>query len=119
MDWSYALTVEEEAICAQVGWDRQLPYLGQPEKNMNYSEGNFGVSAGEATDVDNLELTPPPAGIPLNSYIGYSIAPPREFEEKAVIETEEELNTPEGRARIAKQQREDGVEGGGAAREFG
>jgi len=40
----YALTIEEEAICAQVGWDRQLPYLGQPEKNMNYSEGDVWES---------------------------------------------------------------------------
>ena len=39
-NWTYALTVDEEATCAQVGWDRQLPYLGQPEKNMNYSEGD-------------------------------------------------------------------------------
>ena len=40
MDTSYTLTVEEEALCAQVGFDRQSPYLGQPEKNMNYSEGD-------------------------------------------------------------------------------
>lgn len=38
--WSYALTVEEEAICAKVGWLRQEPMLGQPERNVNYSEGD-------------------------------------------------------------------------------
>jgi hypothetical protein len=44
MNWTYALTIEEEAICAEVGWQRQLPYLGQPEKNMNYSEGDVWES---------------------------------------------------------------------------
>lgn len=44
MNWSYALTIEEEALCAKVGWERQLPYLGQPEKNMNYSEGDVWES---------------------------------------------------------------------------
>ena len=44
MDWAYSLTIEEEALCAEVGWQRQLPYLGQPEKNMNYSEGDVWES---------------------------------------------------------------------------
>lgn len=38
--WVYSLTPEEEAICAQVGFDRQKPYLGQPWMNRNYSEGD-------------------------------------------------------------------------------
>jgi predicted chitinase len=79
--------------------------------NMNYAEGNFGTSAGDALDVENLELTPPDPGIPLNSYIGYSIAPPREFEEKAVIETPEDWDTPEGRAAAQKQAAAEGVAG--------
>ena len=37
----YQLTVEEEAIAARVGWERQLPMLGQPERNRNYSEGDI------------------------------------------------------------------------------
>jgi hypothetical protein len=40
MIYEYALTVEEEALCAQRGWERQLEFLGMPEKNMNYSEGD-------------------------------------------------------------------------------
>ena len=40
MQFQYALTIDEEALCTQVGYERQLPYLGQPEKNMNYSEGD-------------------------------------------------------------------------------
>lgn len=66
--------------------------------NMNYSEGNFGTSAAAAEDIENLELTPPPAGDPLNATIGYAEAPPREFEERNVIETPEDWDTPEGRA---------------------
>ena len=38
--WSYALTVEEEAMACRVGFERQLPMLGQPERNRNYSEGD-------------------------------------------------------------------------------
>jgi hypothetical protein len=41
MAWSYRLTPKEEAIAAQVGWERQLPMLGQPERNRNYSEGDI------------------------------------------------------------------------------
>jgi hypothetical protein len=37
--WSYPLTIEEEAICAQVGYERQLPYITNPSANRNYCEG--------------------------------------------------------------------------------
>lgn len=37
----YRLTVQEEALAARVGWERQLPMLGQPERNRNYSEGDI------------------------------------------------------------------------------
>jgi hypothetical protein len=37
----YSLTPEEEAIAARIGWERQLPMLGQPERNRNYSEGDI------------------------------------------------------------------------------
>jgi hypothetical protein len=39
--WSYQLTAKEEALAARVGWERQLPMLGQPERNRNYSEGDI------------------------------------------------------------------------------
>ena len=39
--WTYRLTPQEEAIAARVGWERQLPMLGQPERNRNYSEGDI------------------------------------------------------------------------------
>ena len=38
--WSYSLTVEEEATCARIGYQRQAPMLAQPERNVNYSEGD-------------------------------------------------------------------------------
>jgi hypothetical protein len=41
MKWIYALTPQEEALAARVGWERQLPMLGQPERNRNYSEGDI------------------------------------------------------------------------------
>jgi hypothetical protein len=39
--WVYKLTPAEEALAARVGWERQLPMLGQPERNRNYSEGDI------------------------------------------------------------------------------
>lgn len=39
--WSYSLTPKEEAIAARVGYERQLPMMGQPERNRNYSEGDI------------------------------------------------------------------------------
>jgi hypothetical protein len=41
MAWVYKLTPQEEALAARVGWERQLPMLGQPERNRNYSEGDI------------------------------------------------------------------------------
>jgi hypothetical protein len=40
MSWKYALTVEEEAMAARIGYKRQESKLGQPEKNRNYSNGD-------------------------------------------------------------------------------
>jgi hypothetical protein len=40
-NWVYQLTPHEEATAARVGWERQLPMLGQPERNRNYSEGDI------------------------------------------------------------------------------
>jgi len=44
MSWNYSLTVQEEALCAKIGWERQLKFLGQPERNINYSEGDVWES---------------------------------------------------------------------------
>lgn len=39
--WSYTLSPEEEAICAEVGYLRQKPYFANPQANRNYSEGDI------------------------------------------------------------------------------
>ena len=39
--YNYALTIQEEALCVEVGYQRQKPYFGDPTKNVNYSEGDL------------------------------------------------------------------------------
>lgn len=41
MTWEYKLTPAEEAICVEVGYQRQKPYFGNPTKNISYSEGDL------------------------------------------------------------------------------
>ena len=37
----YALTNQEEAQAVVIGFERQRPYLGDPTRNVNYSEGDL------------------------------------------------------------------------------
>lgn len=37
----YSLTPKEEAICVEVGYQRQKPYFGNPTRNVNYAEGDL------------------------------------------------------------------------------
>lgn len=39
--WTYRLTPEEEALCVELGYQRQKPYFGDPTRNVNYSEGDL------------------------------------------------------------------------------
>ena len=86
---------------------------GSGAVNVDYGTYNLGTgaaqSASSAADSKDVALTPPPAGVPLNSSIPYAQVPPRQFEEKAVIETPEDWDTPEGRARANKTIKEEGV----------
>ena len=41
MAWEYSLTAQEEALCVEIGYQRQKPYFGDPTKNINYSEGDL------------------------------------------------------------------------------
>lgn len=41
MTWEYRLTPKEEAVCVEVGYQRQKPYFGDPTKNISYSEGDL------------------------------------------------------------------------------
>ena len=40
-NWSYELTAQEEAICVEVGYQRQKVFFGKPERNINYAEGDL------------------------------------------------------------------------------
>lgn len=37
----YSLTPIEEGIAAEIGYQRQKPFFGNPEKNINYAEGDI------------------------------------------------------------------------------
>jgi hypothetical protein len=39
--WTYEASPVNEAVATAVGFLRQAPYLGQPERNRNYSEGDI------------------------------------------------------------------------------
>ena len=84
-------------------------YLSGGKTNMDYTEGQFGNGAAGATDLNNIELTPPDAGKPLNPTIPYFIPPERAFEERTTAETPDDWDTPEGRSISNKESRENGV----------
>ena len=91
---------------------------GSGAVNVDYGTYNLGTgaaaSAGSAADSKSVALTPPAAGEPLNSTIQYSESPPRQFEERAVIETPDDWDTPEGRAQANKVAQTEGVVGAAA-----
>jgi predicted chitinase len=74
----------------------------------DYSQGQFGNGAEGA---ETVELTPPPAGDPVNPIVPYLIPPERRFEERTVAETPDDYETPEGRAASEEQARKEGVIG--------
>jgi hypothetical protein len=39
--WTYSATPQDEALAAEIGYLRQKPFFGQPERNRNYSEGDI------------------------------------------------------------------------------
>jgi predicted chitinase len=89
-------------------------YLSGGATKMDYSEGQFGNGAVGATDLNNIELTPPEATIGLSPVVPFAIPPEREFEEKTTAETPDDFETPEGRAASAQQARTEGVVGAAA-----
>jgi len=86
-------------------------YLSGGATRMDYSEGQFGNGASGANNIADVPLTPPPAGNPLNPIVPYSVPPERQFEEKALVETPDEYDTPEGRRASAEQSIKEGVIG--------
>ena len=89
----------------------QSNYLSGGTTRMDYSQGQFGNGAAGATNVENVPLTAPPLGDPINPVVPFAIPPERQFEEKTVAETPDDYNTPEGRRASSEQQRTEGVIG--------
>jgi predicted chitinase len=87
-----------------------MELLSSGNMRLDYSRGDFGNGANSAQFTDT-GLTPPTLQSPSYPSVPFLIPPERRFEEKAIVETEEDANTPEGRARIHKQQQTDGVAG--------
>jgi len=96
--------------------DGDANYLSGGDTHMDYAEGQFGngasgaTGADPATDLNDVDLTPPAAGEPLNPAVPQLIPADRRVSEAAAAETPEDFSTPEGRAESAKQSRENGVE---------
>ena len=84
-------------------------YLSGGTTNMDYAQGQFGNGADGANDVDDVPLTPPTLGVPINPVVPFTILPERQIEEKTVAETPDDYDTPEGRAASAEQARKEGV----------
>lgn len=94
----------------------EMNILSGGTMHMDYSQGHFGNGAGSAatndvSDLPNVQLTPPPAGDPVNPAVPYLIPPERQFEELTVAETPDDYETPEGRAAAAESTRKEGVVG--------
>jgi len=84
-------------------------YLSGGTTRMDYAQGQFGNGADGANDVENVPLTPPSLGVPINPVVPFTILPERQIEEKTVAETPDDYDTPEGRAASAEQARKEGV----------
>ena len=83
--------------------------------NVDYGTYNLGTGAAKAASsvesIDAVSLTPPSAGDPIYPTVPAKVPPPREFEEKATIETPEDWETPEGRAKANQTFKLEGILG--------
>lgn len=87
-----------------------MELLSSGNMRLDYSRGDFGNGAN-AAEFKDTGLTPPQLEAPTYPAVPFLIPPERRFEDRAVIETEDEANSPEGRARIYNQQQKEGVAG--------
>ena len=101
-----AANISQKAEAVNIESTADMNILAGGTLQADYSEGQFGNGADGANDV---ELTPPDAGDPLNPTVPQLIPPDRRVSEGAAAETPEDYKTPEGRAESAKQSRENGV----------
>jgi hypothetical protein len=90
-------------------------YLSGGTTSMDYAQGQFGNGAAGASDVEDVPLTPPEQGAPVNSVIPFLIPPERAFEELSAAETPDDFDTPEGRAVANTEARNSGVPNAPAA----
>jgi len=74
---------------------------------VDYSAGYFGSGATSAS-VEDIQLTAPEKGQPINPVVPFLIPPERSVEDKAVAETPEDSDTPEGRLHKNEQIKKDG-----------
>lgn len=98
------ISQKSEAVNIQSTADMNI--LAGGNLRADYSQGQFGNGADGAKDV---ELTPPPAGDPINPTVPQLVPPDRRVSEAASAETPEDYATPEGRAAAGALARESGV----------
>jgi predicted chitinase len=88
---------------------------GSSQVNVDYGKYNLGTGAAKSAsivaEVDAVSLTPPTAGEPLYPVVPQKLPPERQFEEKATIETPDDWDTPEGRAKANTTLKTEGVIG--------
>jgi len=101
-----ASNISEKAEAVNIQSSADMNILAGGILQADYSQGQFGNGADEANDVD---LTPPDAGDPLNPTVPFLVPVERAFENKAAAETPEDYNTPEGRAVSNAETQTEGV----------
>lgn len=73
---------------------------------ISYAKGKWGMGAASADGAEVSTMKPledlvaPPEGTPKNVFLPYTSLPERSFEENSVIETPDDWDTPEGRAKL-------------------
>lgn len=87
-----------------------MELLTSGNMRLDYSRGDFGNGATSAS-VEDLKLTAPEVGDPINPIVPYLIPPERQFEENTSVETPEDWDSPEGRKAANDQARKEGVVG--------
>lgn len=99
------ISQKSEAVNLEATGDMNI--LSGGTLHADYSEGQFGNGAEGANDV---ELTPPDAGKPVNPVVPQLQPPDRQTEELASAETPEDYSTPEGRKFSNDQSQSSGVQ---------
>ena len=105
-----AANISQKAEAVNIESTTDMNILAGGTLFVDYAKGDFGNGADGANDI---ELSPPDAGNPVNPIIPYLIPPERQSESLAANETPEDYDTPEGR-RNSKEQEKAGIPGAAA-----